>query len=192
MVPGQGLIEEPATQVKVRVDAVCGKSLLPEIEAELVSPAVKATAQVVGGQQRRGQTPVATSEHALEKREPSIVPFELDTIASQSRAQEFLASFGLFQTELSRPLKRGVRFRNKSRDTGCDLATMLTSGRHLATEINDTQQVFLGLARQAQHEVELDALPAQTKKHACCLDQFFLFVLLLDHITQPLRAGFRG
>src|SRR3989442_525582 len=98
------------------------------------------------------------------------MPFKLNSIASQRLAQQFLARFGLFQIELGSPLKWSVRFRDKSRDTGGDLTAVLAGRRDFTAQINDPQQIFFGLAWQAQHEVELDTLPAQAKKHACRLD----------------------
>ena len=113
MIPGQGLVEQPTTQVKVGVDPMRGKGLLPQVETELVGPAVKAAAQAVGHEQGRSQTPLAAGKHSFEKGEPRIVPFELDAGAPQLPAEQLLTCLGLLQAKLSGPLKRSVRFRDE-------------------------------------------------------------------------------
>ena len=45
-----------------------GKSLLPQIKAKLISPAIKTTAETVGSEQWPGQASIASCEDAFEKR----------------------------------------------------------------------------------------------------------------------------
>jgi hypothetical protein len=52
VIPGQYLIEHTATQIKVGVDVVFSKGLLPQIESELISPAVKPTTKAICGKKR--------------------------------------------------------------------------------------------------------------------------------------------
>src|SRR5262245_4366098 len=111
------------------------------------------------------------------------MPFELNPIASQLSPQEFLPHFGFFEADLRCPLKRGVRLWHKGRDTGSDLSTMIASRGHFAAQINDATQILLGFGWQAEHEIELHTLPAQTKEHMSGFDQLLFLIFLLDYVA---------
>ena len=189
VIPRQRFVEQPAPQIVVRVDAVAGERLLPQFEPELLGPAVEPAARTVGRQQRRPEPAVAAREDAFQKRQPRVVPFELDAVAAQFAAQQALARLGFVQIHLPRPLKRRMRFRDEGRDAGRHLPLMFAGRGHLAAQLDDAEQVFLGLGRLAEHEIQFHALPAESEQQPRRIDQLVFLILLLDHVAQPLGAG---
>ena len=63
---------------------------------------------------------------------------------------------------------------------------------HLAQILDRQPHVLLGFGRQADHEVELDLLPAPGKKPPNVVQDVVLGNALVDHVPQPLGGGLRG
>ena len=83
MIPGKGLTKQATAEIKIGLNVVGVKSLLPQVESELLCPAVKPTAELIGSQQRSAQATVAPSENTFKKGQPRVVPFELNPVTSQ-------------------------------------------------------------------------------------------------------------
>ena len=168
---------------------MAGERLLPQFEPELLGPAIEPAACTIGRQQGRPEPAVAAREDAFQKRQPRVVPFELDAVAAQFAAQQALARLGFVQIHLPRPLERRMRFRDEGRDAGRHLPLMFAGRGHLAAQLDDAEQVFLGLGRLAEHEIQFHALPAESEQQPRRVDQLVFLILLLDHVAQPLGAG---
>ena len=52
MVPWKRLTKQATAEIKIGLDVVRAKGLLPQIELELLCPAIKPAAEPIGGQQR--------------------------------------------------------------------------------------------------------------------------------------------
>lgn len=53
------------------------------------------------------------------------------------------------------------------------------------------KQILLGLRWEADHEIELYAVPACLKRILCGAQQVFFLHSLVDDVTQTLGSGFR-
>src|SRR5213080_170268 len=189
VVPGELLLERPSAEVELGVEAVRRHRRAPHLEAAVLRPAVEARPPPLRGLDDVGQAAVAAREDALEEREPGVVPAELDLPAAELVAQQRLADARLLERELPRPLEGRVRLGREGGDAGRHPEPPAGRGRDARRQLGDAAHVLLGLARKADHEVELQAPPAEIGKQACRTEQLLLAVLLLDHVAQPLRAS---
>ena len=58
-------------------------------------------------------------------------------------------------------------------------------------QIGDPDHVLVRFRRQAEHEVELHAVPASGKRRSAGLQYFFLGDVFIDGVAQALRSGLR-
>src|SRR5262249_29120931 len=131
---------------------------------------------------------IAAREDPLEKRSARIMPLEAHAPLLQLAAQERLARFDLRHVNLRRPLKRGVRFGHEGRDAGGHLAAPRTGGRHFGRPTGDADEIRFGLAGKAEHEVELQRAPPETKDLPRRVDELVFLIFLLNDVAHALRA----
>ena len=64
----------------------------------------------------------------------------------------------------------------------------------LIDQLGDAQYVLVGLRWQAQHEIELDVVPAAGEGLTAGVEDFLLRQILIDHVPQALgtRLGSKG
>ena len=192
MVPGQRLAERPAAEVDGRIDPVLGQRRAPDVHPAAVGPAVEARPPPLGRLEHPGQAPVAAREDAFEERQLGVVPAEGDPPPPELAPEECVARARLFERELPRPLEGRVRLRAEGRHARRDRQPPARRGGHPRGELRDADDVLLGLARQPDHEVELQRPPPEVCEQPRGLEQLLLPVLLLDHVAQPLRPGLGG
>ena len=93
-------------------------------------------------------------------------------------------------------LERRERLRHERRGgeghLGPRPAQLPPEARHAAREIDQRVHVLVGLGREPDHEVELDEVPAGLEGEARGAEDLLLVEVLVDHVPQPLRAGFGG
>ena len=117
------------------------------------------------------------------------MPLELDAAPSELAAEQRLARAASPSTESCPAHWKGVCGFGENVET-----LAVTASRpprralHALGELGDAAHVVLGLARQTDHEVELQAPPAEVGEEPRGVEQLVLPVLLLDHVAQALRA----
>ena len=93
MVPGKDLVDiAPAGSEKGGVEAGFLKSLLPEVEPEMIPPAIQAAPVAVGGFQHFAKTAVAAGKNPFEEAQIRVRPPQADSVALQIPSQERLFS----------------------------------------------------------------------------------------------------
>src|SRR5262249_15767677 len=85
--------------------------------------------------------------------------------------------------------ERGVRLRRERGHARRHPQAAACGPLHPPGELGDAEDVLLGLAGQADHEVELQAPPSEVGEQARGVEQLLLAVLLLDDVAQALGAG---
>ena len=190
VIPGEELAERTAPQVERRVESFGGERVAPEGDLTAVGPAVEAGSGALCALDDRSESPVAAGEHALQPRELAVVPAELDAAASELSTQQRLARLGLLDVELRGPLERRVRLRRERRDARGDGEPPARGALHPARQLGDPVDVVDRLARQADHEVQLEGAPPEVGEEARGVEQLLFAVLLLDDVAQALGAGF--
>ena len=195
MVPGQSRpCRKAAADKLLEIDIGGRESLLPPGEIELVAPGVKGTAQLTGLEKHRPEPAVATAEGALQKTDPGIMPLEVEPPARgyplQARPNQLLAAHGLRQPDLALPLERGMGLGHEGRDRNIETLTLAPGPlQGLSAQLNDALQVGIGLGRQADHEIELDEIPAPGKQRLDGCQDLVFVKPFVDDIPQPLGPG---
>ena len=98
------------------------------------------------------------------------------------------------------PLKRRKRLRNEIRraDRNRNLSVPLVLRNpvilfgNLLGKLGNALRVFVGLGRKPEHEIKLDLIPAAFKSRCCAAQNVLGRKAFIDHISHPLRSGFRG
>ena len=161
MIPRQLLGEGPAAEVERGVEAVRREGVSPDVHAAVVRPAVEASAPALGRLEHVGQPAVATREDALQEGELCVVPAELDLVPAELPAEEALPDTGLLHGQLPGPLKGRVGLRDEGRNAGRHAEPAAGRLAHATRQLRDAAHVGFGLAREADHEIELEAPPAE-------------------------------
>ena len=94
----------------------------------------------------------------------------------------------------------GVKgFGTKNAVETCDPQAPLFVGRvglpgldDLVDQLRDAQHIRIRLRREAQHEVELDIVPAAGKGGGAGREDLLFGDVFIDDVPQALRPGFRG
>src|SRR5262249_57101805 len=105
VVPRQRLAERTAAEVEVRIEAAGRERLAPQLGPAAIRPAVEAGAGALRPLEDIGQAPVTAREHALEPRQPAVVPAHLDSATADLAAQQRLPCLGLLDVQLLGPLE---------------------------------------------------------------------------------------
>ena len=194
MPPGQRFISFPVSRsVEIRVDPGRLKSLRPDLRPEILAPAVESRAPSPRFEQCFAETPVAPGKDTFQAAGLWVMPVEADATVTQRSPQHILSSFHFGDGKLGNPLKGSVGFGYERGNTDSNLAIATTSrqGQHLAGQVGDSQNVFIGLRRQANHKVQLDAGPTGPERGAGGFKQVRFRYSLVDDIPQSLGSGLR-
>jgi hypothetical protein len=192
VVPREPLLEGPAAEVELGIEAVRDERVPPHVHAAVLGPAVEAGPGALRGLEHVREPPVAAREDALQERELRVVPAELDPPPPELAAEQRLAHARLLERELARPLEGGVGLRREGGDARRHPEPPARRGGDARRQLGDADHVLLGLAREPDHEVELERPPAEVGEEPRRLEQLVLPVLLLDHVAEPLRARLGG
>ena len=114
-------------------------------------------------------------------------------------SQEIYPAKILLRGYLGFPLERAVRFRNKtgSGDRNAHTAALVfcilpPAVQNPVRHFRNPDDVLIRLRRQAEHIIELDAVPAAFKSNAAGIQQIFFRYILVDGIAQALAAAFHS
>src|SRR5262249_27923735 len=191
VIPGEDLAERPAPEVERRIEALGGEGVAPDGELATIQAAVEAGAGALCASDDAGEPPVAACEHALQPRQLAVVPSELETATRELAAEQRLARLGLLDVELRGPLERSVRLRRERGDARGDDEPTARGALHASRQLGHPAHVLDRLAREADHEVQLERAPPEVREEPRRVEQLLLPVLLLDDVAQALRAGLR-
>ena len=195
--PGQHLILPAlARGVKGRVEAAVLKCPHPALEAEIVAPGLHAPAGAPDGLDDVGYLPVAAREGRLDKAGVRVVPVVADVLRRDAAAEQLHAAAVFLHRHLRLPLEGAVRLGDEAgRADGYPHAALLIGRilppdvQHLRGKVGDAAHVLIRLRGQAEHEIELDSVPAALEGYAAGVQQVvFRYVLVYD-VAQALRPG---
>src|SRR6185503_17752994 len=133
----------------------------PDLEPAVVGPAVEARAPALRRLDHVGQAAIAARQDALQERHLGVVPLELDAAPAELAAEEALAGARLLDAELPGPLEGRMRLRRERGDARGDTEAPARGGGDAPGQLGDADDVLLGLAREADHEVQLQAPPPE-------------------------------
>ena len=187
-IPRQGLPGSPFTQVLLETDSPFPEGLLPELEPELIAPAVETGAEPPGALHQVREPLIAPREEPLQEAHPGVVPLEADVAVFHAPLEVGLFRQGLLETDLADPLEGRVGLGDQGRKAEGDLPSA-PFPHDTVCQVGNPLQVLLLLAGQADHEVELDGFPAPLVDAPGRGDQILLGVSLVD--DRPAGAGSR-
>ena len=72
-----------------------------------------------------------------------------------------------------------------------DVRRLVVPIDNLLTEARNAHDVFIGLGRQADHEIELHLRPTVVERDLHGAFELFFRDVFVDDVTHALRAGFR-
>ena len=105
----------------------------------------------------------------------------------------------LIERVLRVPLERGLRLGHEARSRCCDAYAARAVIRvhapavgDLFADLSNTVQILRSLSRQADHEIQLDIVPAALECDLARVQHILLADIFVDHITQALGARFAG
>ena len=173
MIEGQDLaLALLAVREERHADAVLplrlGEGVMPDLEAEVLRPAVEALPLAIGVQHRGGEAPVAERERAFERALPGVVGFHMQVAESAAQlanlvAQQPLLPLRLPERDHRLPLEGSERLGAEGGDADVDLrpgVQLLSPAQGLCAERDDGLDVLVALGGQPDHEVELHQVPA--------------------------------
>ena len=117
------------------------------------------------------------------------------------REDVFLLSVELFKCALSLPLESGERLRYEASAAYRHFRRFLAAdaAHHVVIcvddalrELCDPFEIFVGLGRQTEHEIQLDLALPRLKSGSARLEKVFLGDVLVDSVAESLRTGFRS
>src|SRR5215207_427793 len=204
MLPGQHLgVVALARGVPVKIDSGAIQASLgatsPTLVREVLAPAVESAAIPPNCFDDRAHTAIAATQQSFddarlpivitEADRPAILPITTNRIPQldQPRVHGFMIT-------LRCPLERGMRFGHEATDAHCaaDIAPTAdssTGSDHSLGELPNGEYVFVGLGRQATHEIQLDLPPAVRVRRRHGSDQILLSDHLVDHFAHPFGAA---
>ena len=148
----------------------------------------------MGLQQDRRQAPVAPGKHPLQPGLGRRVPLGLDVFLAQPVLDAVEPAAALLQILLALPLKRGVRLGDEAGEADVEprAAAPGGGGQNLPGQGRDGLPVGQGLPGQADHEVELEELPAGGEGPMGRIHDGRLGEVLVDDLAQALAARLRS
>ena len=182
--------------IEPRLQAGFPKGLPPGFHLELVAPAIKPRAQLPGPLNDGPQAAVTPRKHRLQQCLLVIVPIQLEPGPPQVLLEIVLLRADLFLIGQGQPLEGGVRLGHQGRDTDVHLRLAAqqppTHRLHLPGQVHHGRHVLQRLRRMADHEIELDGLPAPPIHLLGHRQQVPVGDRLVDHPPQPLGGGLGG
>ena len=123
----------PLPEFVFGVDGQCTHGLLPEIEPEMVRPAVETASVPEGFFNQGADSLIAPGDDAFQKAHAGVMPFDIEMPVPEMAFKIILFFEGLDQINLSGPLERSVGLRHKSGQADRDLTQVLASWRSAPT-----------------------------------------------------------
>ena len=187
--PGQGRVDgQLSMDVEIGVHARLVEGPVPEVELQLVAPAVEAAAEPEGRLDGVPNIAVAARQHALQQRRLDVVELDADPLFAAHSLEDGSLLFGqLLSRRHRQPLERCVRLGHEVGDGGGHVDALLER-RDRLRELGDAGDVVVGFSRQADHEVEFDQPPAQLEGHSRGVEYLLLAYALVDRVAQALSA----
>ena len=139
--------------------------------------------------QHGAQAAVAARQHALHPQPLRAVDLEDHALRPQRLPQIVHAALDHIERIHRGPLERGVALGHVRRDAALHFAArrvLVQPVLHLQRQIHDALHVFLGLAGQAAHVVQLDRLPAHAPDQLGAGQNLVLVQVLVDHVAHAL------
>jgi hypothetical protein len=205
VIPRQTGGDGQRTEETVAVDAVLLERRVPDVVANVLLPRVEAGAVLERRFEDIGEAAIAAREDTLEHALLRLVHFEIDARALGRAVEQALLALDLGQGVHRAPLKRRVGLGHVRAHADGDAGRAVRDHRaffgrfaHLAhrafalverafARLDDAADVFVLLGGQADHEVELHAVPALAEDALGRLEQLLLGDVLVDDVAHPLR-----
>ena len=153
----------------------------------MVGPAVESAPGLERLLDQRADPLAAPGDDPLQHAHAGVVPLDGEVPAPDARLEEGLLLERLGQADLPAPLEGGVGLRHEGGEADLDLAPVSGLSKGLVAQIRDAPHVLLGFRGEADHEVELDGLPARVEDLLNRRHQVRLRVPFVDHVPQALR-----
>ena len=139
---------------------------------------------------------VAAGHDGLEAAEIRLVIAVVDAFGVQVRLQQVYAPQVFLRRDLRRPLERREGLGDKIGRGQIDGQAALfpvpvfsPDLQDLVDQLGDADDVLVRLGRQAQHEIELHAVPAAGECRGAGFQNLMLGDIFVDRVTQALRAS---
>ncbi len=186
-----------------QADAVLGfasrERVAPDLEAEVLGPAVEPLAVSISVQDRGRESPVAERQRALERTLPRVVRLEVQVLEAapqpaQLVPEQALPALRLRVGDHRVPLEGCERLRAEGGDADVDLRPRILpapAAQRLRRELDDGAHVLVALGGQADHEVELHQVPAGFEDGVDGVEEILFGVALVDHPPHPFGGGLR-
>jgi len=101
--------------VLLEADSPLPEGFLPELEPELIAPAVEAGAEPPGALHEVREPLIAPREEPFQEAHPGVVPLEADVAVFHAPLEVALFCQGLLETDLADPLEGRVGLGNQGR-----------------------------------------------------------------------------
>ncbi len=169
---------------------------LPPRGLELVLPPVEAGARLVSGLHHLGQRAIPAGQPPLQQAHGHVVQPQAQPAATRMLPQQGLAALELRRRQHGAPLHGGVGFGNEGvyRTGHAGGPAGRGSARRLAHplgQLEDRDHVLVSLAGQADHEIQLEVVPAPGGDLPGGVEQPRLGDPFVDPVAQPLGPRFR-
>ena len=193
--PGERIPRVAFPQVFERVDPLLLEGPLPRVGPERLRPRVEPRAVPERPRDHSRQPVVPPREDSLEHGGLRGVELHLRVAVPPQRVPQQANPFlDLPAVDLALPLERGVRFRYEGGDAHRHGGALPVAARDCgdpARKRPDGPDVVRRLPGQADHEVELEGLPAVPEDPLGRLQDVVVRDLLVDRPAKPLRPRFR-
>ena len=174
------------------------KGLQPPLQREILLPGVKLCAFTPCGLQHFAHSPVAPSQHSLQKAGVRVVPVIGNGLGGDGLPQQLHPPLVFLLGDLRFPLKRRVGLGHKPRGGHGDSDAPLLVGSALPPRVHDAgsqirnaQHILVRFRGQAQHKIQLHGVIAACKSRAAGCQQLLLGHIFIDNVPQALSAGLR-
>ena len=199
-IPGQQLVSgKLPVCVERRIHAALFKGPHPAVKGEVVRPGVKPSATAPDLLDHVGHAPVPTGQSSLNKTGLRVVPVVGHVPRNQAGAEQIHPAEIFLNADLRLPLEGAVGLGDKAGSGDGDLHAPVLVLRilppaveHLIGHLRDAHDVLVCLRGQAQHVIELHAVPAALKGDAAGVQQILLGDVLVDGVSQPLASALHG